>query len=634
MIAVGCEKIEKSYGIDVILKDVTFALNEGEKMGIIGVNGAGKSTLINIICGNIKDYGGNIFISKGLKLGVLMQHTEFSSNLNVYDEALSAFEEVIELERKCDELQQKMSSGDPSLIDEYNKCYTKYKDLGGLEFRARTKSTLLGLGITEEMLTQNTDTLSGGQKTVLALAKLLLKKHDILILDEPTNHLDFKALSWLEKYITSYRKTVIIISHDRYFLDNTVNKILEIQNGKGKVYNGNYSDFVKQKEKNRDVEQKHYDNQQKEIARLRAYIEQQRRWNRERNIIAAESREKAINRMELIDAPEKDPEKIRLKFNEAPDCANDVLELFSLSKGYGSKLLFSDVSFLIKRKERAFILGDNGTGKSTLLKILTGHEKEYAGEYIFGNRVELAYYDQEYQGLDNDNTVLEELYYSVDSDISTTKIRTILGAFLFNGDDAFKYVRDLSGGEKARLTFAKIILRPSNLLILDEPTNHLDINTREVLENALLEYGGTVLAVSHDRYFINKLANRILYLGNNKVYDYKMDYAHFLETHISSETGDTENIKDTVISSGKDNYLKEKKKRSDNLKKQTRIKKLESLIEENEARISDIDNQFSLPEISSDYVKLSELSKEQEEIQKILDEMYTELDLLMTEEEV
>ena len=630
IIAIGCDKIEKSFGVEKVLTDVTFSLNEGERLGIVGVNGAGKSTLINIISGKLDDYGGSVFIAKNSKIGVLQQHTEFEADNTVLCEAMSGFSDLFEAEKKLEALREKMSTGDVNASDEYARLYERFVENGGLEYKSRTKSTLIGLGLSEDKFELNCNELSGGQKTVLALTKLLLLNYEILILDEPTNHLDFKALAWLEKFISNYGKTVLIISHDRYFLDKTTTKTLEIRNGKGKIYNGNYSSFIKQREKDDEITQKHYDNQQKEIARLRAYIEQQRRWNRERNIIAAESREKAIDRMKLVDAPEKEAEKMKLRFSDAPECANDVLELCSLSKSYGDNRLFSGVSFLIKRKDRAFILGYNGTGKSTLLKILIGKLEADGGEFIFGNRVEIAYYDQEYQELDPDKTVLDELYYSVDTDISTTRIRTILGSFLFNGDDVFKKVADLSGGEKARLTFAKLVLKPSNLLILDEPTNHLDINTREVLEEALSEYGGTILAVSHDRYFINKLASRILYLENNAVSDYKMDYAHFVETYenaVAVNSAQTE----TKQGRGKESYELEKKRKSELLKKKTRYEKLTKLIEDNEARIAEINELLSSEEVASDYKKVQELSLESEELTNLNASYYEEWETLYGE---
>ncbi len=613
MIAIGCEKIEKSFGVDVVLSDVTFSLNEGERLGIVGVNGAGKSTLINIISGKITDYNGSVYVAKNSKIGVLQQHTDFTSDNTVFNEAVSGFSELFEAEKKLEALHERMNAGDVDAASEYTRLYERFCEKGGLEYKSRTRSTLIGLGLGEDKFELNCNELSGGQKTVLALTKLLLLNYDILILDEPTNHLDFKALSWLEKFISNYGKTVLIISHDRYFLDKTTTKTLEILNGKAKLYNGSYTSFIKQREKDSEITQKHYDDQQKEIARLKAYIEQQRRWNRERNIIAAESREKAIERMKLVDAPEKEPEKMKLRFADAPECANDVLEVSSLSKSFGEHQLFDNVSFMIKRRDRAFILGDNGTGKSTLLKILIGRLEADKGEYIYGNRVCTAYYDQEYQELCPENTVLDEIYYSTDTDISTTRIRTILGSFLFTGDDVFKKVSDLSGGEKARLTFAKLILKPSNVLILDEPTNHRDINTREVLEEALLEYGGTIIAVSHDRYFINKLSTRILYLENNALSDYKMDYAHFTETY---EAFTASAHSDVLVKQGKgkESYELEKKRKSELLKKKTRYEKLTKLIEENEARIAEISELLESDEVASDYMKVQKLSLESEEL--------------------
>lgn len=627
ILALTCDKIEKAFGVDKVLTNITFSLNEGERLGIVGVNGAGKSTLINIICGKISDYDGSVYIAKNYKVGVLQQHTDFKTDKTVYEEALLSFSELIDIEDKIEKLSKKMEDGDASVLSEYNRLYELFKNKGGLEYKSRTKSTLIGLGLGEDKFSLNCNSLSGGQKTVLALAKVLLQNNDIYIFDEPTNHLDFKAIEWLEKFISTCGKTVLIISHDRFFLDKTTTMTLEILNGSSKIYGGSYSYFVKQREKDREISQKHYDNQQKEIERLRAYIEQQRRWNRERNIIAAESREKAIDRMKLVNAPEKEPDKIKLSFSEAPECANEVLDIINLSKSYAEKNLFSEVNVLIKRKDKAFILGDNGTGKSTLLKILMGKVNADRGEFIYGNRVQMAYYDQEYQDLNPENTVLDELYYSTDTDVSLTKIRTILGAFLFTGDDVFKKVSDLSGGEKARLTFAKLILKPSNLLILDEPTNHLDINTREVLENALFEYGGTIIAVSHDRYFINKLATRILYLNNSALNDYKMDFSHFTD-FLQNQANNENSFCKTEKSTNKENYLLEKKRKSDLLKKKNRYEKLTQLIEENEEKIADLTKRLESEEIASDYMIVQQLTQQCDELTKATESYYDEWEIL------
>ncbi len=553
MTAISISGVSLEFGTDVILDKISFSLNEGDKLGIVGVNGAGKSTLFKIIRGEYTPTDGSVFISKDKTVGMLEQNTGLEGDNTILGEMLASFSALISDEERLEALQKQLevTPADDELIRSYTSLADRFKQAGGYEFRSRCKGILKNLGFDERFHDLKISGLSGGQKTRLALAKLLITAPDILMLDEPTNHLDIETLGWLEDFLSGYKGTLLVISHDRFFLDKVTNKTLEIENTHAELYSGNYSRFVKLKAENREIRERQYKNQQKEIARIEAYIEQQHRWNRERNIIAAESRQKALDRMVKIERPEDLPDKIRLTFTKSGESGNDVLTVKDLTKSYPNKPLFSDVSFLVKKRDRLFIAGPNGVGKSTLIKIIAEKLAADSGSYEYGYNVTVGYYDQENQNLDPDNTVLDELWNCYEG-LTQTEIRSALALFLFKGDDIEKKVSVLSGGEKARLTMCKLILSKMNLLILDEPTNHLDINSREALENALSEFDGTIIAVSHDRYFISKLATRVLDLGVKPALDFFGSYEEY-KAHqariTASETIPTAEILRTLIKS-------------------------------------------------------------------------------------
>ena len=599
MIALGCENISLAYGVETILDKISFSINEGDKLGIVGVNGAGKTTLLNILSGAMESDGGRVFISKNLSLGVLRQHVEYESDKNIYDELISGF------------------------------LPPKTTDIGEIEsakgeYISRVRGFLKNLGFDENQIhDMPVSALSGGQKTRIALAALLLRDHDILMLDEPTNHLDIGALDWLENYLKEAGKTVIIISHDRYFLDRVTTKTLEIENHKAKIYNGNYSYYAEKKKKDREIQEKHYKDQQKEIARIEAYIANQRKWNRERNIIAAESREKMLAKMVREEKPDNLPSKIKLKFNSAGRSGDDVLSVRGIEKKYGDKELFSEVSFELRYQDRAFLFGENGCGKSTLIKIIAGRIPPDKGIIDSGYNVYPGYYDQENQDLNGENTVMDELW-SVNETASPGEIRSLLARFLFIGDSCFKQVSTLSGGERARLTLAKLLMSRNNLLILDEPTNHLDINSREALEDALLEYDGTLLAVSHDRYFINKLSNRMLVFGameKGRIFDYKGSYSEYLSymARFRQNTADETEIK--TVSAAKNQYLKKKEEASEKRRFAHRLDVARKEAARIEKRISEIDAESS-SEAATDHKRLAELFEEKASLEEKLLEHY------------
>lgn len=632
MISISCKNISLSFGTDVLFNNVTFSVEKGDKVGVVGVNGAGKTTLMKIILGKERADSGEVYIEGSAKIGYLDQYAVVDSERTVLEEMLLNFSHLTEMKKRLDELELIMENEEnPQLVSESASKFTElleeYKNKGGYEFVGRTKSVLTKMGFGEEYFDLPVNNLSGGQKTALALVGLLLQNNDILILDEPTNHLDIESVEWLEDYIKGLKATVIIISHDRYFLDALTTKTLDVENTHAKLYNGSYSVFYEKKEKEREIYLHHYENQQKEIARLEAYIEQQRRWNRERNIIAAESREKAIARMDKLERPEDLPKGINFSFGEAIRSGNDVLSVRGLSKAFDSKKLFRDVSFEVKRADRFFILGKNGSGKSTLLKILNSKIDDYSGEFEYGTGVKLGYYDQENQNLDPDNTVLDELWRE-HSTLTMTEVRSALALFRFIGDDVTKKVSVLSGGEKARLTLAKLMLSKVNLLILDEPTNHLDIASRETLEDAVSAFKGTVIAVSHDRYFIKKLATRIVKINDVGCQIFEHGYEDYLEkTKFAVEPSLTLK-KEERVEPSKADYLKLREMKAKERKKERDIEKSEKEIALIEEKIAEIDKKMS-GELSADYTALVELDKEKRELEERLDSLYTFLDELI-----
>lgn len=630
MISISCDNICLSYGADSILEDITFSLQEGDKLGIIGVNGAGKSSLFSLITGKIKATGGAVYISKDKTVGLLEQNISYKSDKTILDEAYSTFSDLLKLEKTVEELREKAEkSGLEEDAARFTSAHERFTKEGGYEFRGRCKGILKNLGMTEAFWDKPVTALSGGQKTRLSLACLLLRDPDILMLDEPTNHLDMDALFWLEGYLKSSKKTVLVISHDRYFLDSTVGKILEIENRKSRLFSGNYSEYVHQKVIDREIQQRHYDNQQKEIKRIEAYIEQQRRWNRERNIIAAESRQKALDRMKKVERPDALPDSVRMTFEKSGESGNDVMTVTGLSKSYPGKELFSDVSFVLKKHDRMFFCGENGCGKSTLIKILAGRIKADKGYAVPGYNVKIGYYDQENQDLNMSNTVLEEIWGRYPA-MTETAVRNTLALFLFKGEDVEKKVSVLSGGEKARLTLTKLMLSKMNLLILDEPTNHLDIPSREALENAILDFDGTVIAVSHDRYFINKLATRIADFGaeqERKLFLFDGGYGEYLEYKKDYLTKDSVSVNDSVVTASKEQYLESKRNLSEQRKNKKRLEKAKSDAESTEGRLSEIENEMN-GEAAFDHVRLTELTKEKEECEERLLECYEIIDEL------
>ncbi|MCX7921067.1 MAG: ABC-F family ATP-binding cassette domain-containing protein [Clostridia bacterium] len=635
MIVLNCNNISLSFGTNTILENITFNLQESEKVGLVGVNGAGKSTLFKIISGILQPDCGEIYLAKGYKLAFLEQNTGLDSSNTIWDEMLSTYAHLIEIEERIKNLEEKIGVEKnedrlSSLVKEYSNLTDKYSMSGGYEYTSKVRGVLRGLGFTDNQFALKIETLSGGQKTRLALAKLLLSEPDILLMDEPTNHLDISAIEWLEEFLRNYKKCVFIISHDRYFLDAVTSKTIELENCGCKVYNGNYTAFINQKAVDREIQQKHYDLQQKEISRMEAFIEQQKRWNREKNIIAAESRQKAIDRMEKIDKPKNLPGKIKIKFRTDIISGNDVLFVENLSMEYPGKPLFKNINFKLKKSERVFLLGPNGCGKSTLLKILTGKVAHTSGVFEYGHKVQSGYYDQEHDDLDDSNTIIDEVWNSNEK-LTQTELRTALASFLFKGEDVFKPISILSGGEKGRVALVKLMLSDSNLLILDEPTNHLDINSREVLEESLKNFDGTILAVSHDRYFINKLASRILELDNNSLFDYSGNYQDYTEYKNKMKKTPSDSNAESKISASKLERLATKEEK-------TKQRRLEKQISETEREIGEIEERLVVLEsemqaLLSDHIKLTELHNEQNFLKSKLEELYTLWETLSSEKE-
>ncbi len=639
MIILSASDVSLSFGTDVILDRISLGVNEGDKIGVVGVNGAGKSLFMKILAGNIQSTDGDVFLAKDKTAGYLEQNTGLDSDREMFDEMCLAFPKLVQWEKRLAELEKLMNSNtDEGTHMMYAKEYTSLEDNfkreGGYEYKSRISSMLTGLGFEKQTHSMLVNTLSGGQKTRLAIARLLLSEPDILMLDEPTNHLDIETVEWLEEYLKSYKKSIIVISHDRYFLDKITKKTFEIENHEGKLYPCAYTEYVKRKEEDRKIDEKHYNLQQREIARLEAFIENQRRWNRERNIIAAESRMKAIDRMEKIEKPKDLPSNIKFRFEmgENGKCPDKMLEVTGLCKGYPGKQLFENVSFLLHGREKMFILGQNGVGKSTMLKILCGKVGQDFGTFEYARGLSIGYYDQEHQGLDNSNTVIDELWNCFPNK-TQTEIRSVLAGFLFTSEDVFKKIDVLSGGEKARLTFAKLMLEKSDLLILDEPTNHLDAPSREVLEQALVQYDGTVLCVSHDRYFVKKLADRIFEMRTDGTFDFKGDYETFCEykeKRAAGQASEDEAVKQ--VTGNQSDYEKNKELRNKRKNAERKLAETEKAIAETEKAVED--NLRLQERHSSDYQKVAELFAEAQTLTDKLEKLYEaweEIQLLLDE---
>lgn len=629
MIILGADSLTLSFGERDVLKNVSFSVQEGERVGVVGENGAGKTSLFRVLTGEYEARG-NVYIAKEKTLGILEQTDAICHGKTVYEELEGAFSDLImrenelsELHLSIEEYEKGGEAAPEELINRYSRQLDSFTSDGGNTFRGRVKSYLIKLGFPEDSWELPSEKLSGGQKTRLALGRLLLNPPDILLLDEPTNHLDIQTLDWLQSVVCGMKSTVIVVSHDRYFLDRTVTKILDIENGTVKLYSGNYSAYVTQKKNDREIQRRHYENQQREIARMEAFIEQQHRWNRERNIIAAESRQKAIDRIVKLEAPTAESRGVKLVFQSGTESGNDVLTVKGLKKSFGGDdALFSDVSFLIKRGERAFIYGKNGCGKSTLMKILRGRLAQSGGTFEFGYNVNIGYYDQENQELDDENTVLDELWNAFPR-LSRTEIQNALAQFEFCGDDVMKKVSMLSGGEKARLTLTKLILRPKNVLLLDEPTNHLDIRSREALEEALENYTGTIIAVSHDRYFISKLCTRVLDLSAEPFFDYKGTYEDYLRYTADTAIAEQKQ-RGASPSAGRESYEREKRYGAEKRKLSTKIAREKEEAARIEARLDRIEIEYKENEL--DYKKLMELDAERAGLEEALLTLYGQTD--------
>ena len=627
MIILSASDVTLSFGTDVVLDRVSLGVNEGDKIGIVGVNGAGKSLFMKILASRVEASEGNVFLARDKSVGYLEQNTGLDSEREIFSEMCQAFPELVEAEARLAELESEMNGRHDeqkhmALAGQYTALEDWFKRNGGYEYRSRIASMLTGLGFAENTHNMLISTLSGGQKTRLAIARLLLSEPDILMLDEPTNHLDIETVEWLEDYLKGYKKSLLVISHDRYFLDKITSKTFEIENRRGKLYNTSYTGYVKQKEIDRKIDQKHYDIQQREIARLEAFIENQRRWNRERNIIAAESRMKAIDRMDKLERPSDLPANIRFRFEmgENGRCPDKMLEVTGLSKGYPGKQLFENVSFLLHGRDKMFILGPNGVGKSTLLKILCGKMGADFGTFEYAGGLSIGYYDQEHQGLDGSNTVIDELWDCFPNK-TQTEIRTVLAGFQFTSEDVFKRIDVLSGGEKARLTFAKLMLEKSDLLILDEPTNHLDAPSREVLENALVEYDGTVLCVSHDRYFVKKLASRIFEMRHDGVLDFMADYETFCSYKAKGKDASEEQTQSgTAQTSSQADFERNKEIKNRRKGAEKKIAEVEKEIEVTEKAIEE--NLALQEESASDYERVAKLFEEGIRLNERLEKLY------------
>ncbi len=649
MIAINTDDLSLSFGTKTVLKGVSFSADETDRIGVIGTNGCGKSTLFKLILGELEPDAGSVHISKDKTVGILRQDDAFSAfegqdgeatalevMYNSFPELLDAEARLLELERVLSDGGEREGRSNASLVAEYTTLNEKFIRDGGLEFRGRCASTLSRMGFDADAVSRPFSSLSGGQRTRLALSRELCREPDILMLDEPTNHLDMETLLWLESFLAAYKKCVLVISHDRYFLDRVTNKTLLIEHNKAKLYNGNYTKSAEQRRIDREIQEKHYKNQQKEIARQEAYIAQQRAWNRERNIIAAESRLKLLDKMERVERPEDDPRGISFSFSSSIASGNDVMTLKSVSFAYpSSPTLIRDVSLTVKRGDRLFIVGPNGCGKSTLIKMLMSRLLPTSGYIDMGYNVNVGYYDQENQNLTPSNTVLEELWSSYRTR-TELEMRSTLARFRFVGDDVYKLVGELSGGERARLTLSKLVLSDINLLILDEPTNHLDIASREALETALAEFDGTVIAVSHDRYFLGKLATRLLDLTgcptsvpvDMNVHKAGEGYEELLRDRARrAEAARGLAASDTSADtspSNKDIYLMNKKQAADQRKAKRRIEKLSAEAERIERELEDIEKEMS-GEAAYDYVRLSELDAKKNALEERLLEIYEEI---------
>jgi ATP-binding cassette subfamily F protein 3 len=632
----------------VIIKDATFNIEDREKAAIIGINGAGKSTLLKLIVGELPADGGDVAFAKDSTYGYLAQHQNLSSDNTIYDEVLSTRKDILDKEAAIRDMESQMNSlaGDElnELLEKYTRFTHEFELENGYAYRSEVTGVLKGLGFEESDFSLHVNTLSGGQKTRVALSKLLLSKPDLIILDEPTNHLDMSSIAWLEGYLSDYKGSVIIVAHDRYFLDKIVTKIVEIDNGNVTTFSGNYTDYASKKAVLRNMELKAYLNQQREIKHQEEVITKLKQFNREKSIKRAESREKMLDKIQVLDKPVELNDKMNLKLEPQIESGNDVLTISGLSKSFDGKSLFDNLDFEIKKGERVALIGNNGTGKTTILKIINHIIPADSGVVELGTNVQIGYYDQEQHVLDPDKTLFSEIQDAYPA-LNNTKIRNTLAAFLFTGEDVFKYIRDLSGGERGRVSLAKLMLSNANFLILDEPTNHLDITSKEILENALNSYTGTILYVSHDRYFINTTATRILELTENTLVNYVGNYDYYLEkrdilTPIALSEAKAASVGNSktddgltaeINASSKESWRASREEQARLKKLKNRLSKVEERISVIEARTQEIDEEYQNPEIASNTGRLMELHKEREVLDAELSELYDEWEELSIE---
>ena len=634
----SCQGISKSFGEKVILEDASFHIEEREKAALIGNNGAGKTTLLRIIMNELHADSGQVVLMKDRQIGYLAQYQDVQGHRIVYEELLSTKQYIIDMEERMRsmELEMKHASGEEldRLMNSYTRLTHEFELENGYAYKSELMGVLNGLGFAEEDFNKQVATLSGGQKTRVALGKLLISKPDILLLDEPTNHLDMESIAWLETYLLNYPGAVFIVSHDRYFLDKVVTKVVEIEAGHVRMYSGNYSAYAEKKAQLRDAQYKAYLNQQRGIKHQEAVIVKLKSFNREKSIKRAESREKMLNKIQRIEKPLEVQSQMRLSLEPRVVSGNDVLTVEELAKSFPQQKLFSNISFQIKRGERVALIGNNGTGKTTMLKILNGLLDADAGSFSLGAKVQIGYYDQEHHVLHAEKTIFQEISDTYPT-LTETEIRNMLAAFLFTGDDVFKEISALSGGERGRVSLAKLMLSEANFLILDEPTNHLDIASKEILEEALNSYTGTVLYVSHDRYFINQTATRILDLTNQSVVNYIGDYDYYLEKkeeltekYAPSTAETATEAKEETPSEGKLTWQQQKEEQARKRKQENELKKVEKRIEELETRDKEIDDTLVLPDVCTNVGRCAELSREKDKIQQELEELYEKWETL------
>ena len=624
MPSLSVRNLEVTFVDRTLFRGVSFDVEARDKMGFIGANGVGKTTLFRVLSGELSPTSGIVAFEKNTRVGYMEQHSCKNPEVSVFGELVSVFGYLMDIERETAEVTAAIEnkSGDLStLVERQTALIEEYENRGGLTYKSRTRSALLGLGFSEKDFDMQVGSLSGGQRSKLCLAKLLLSESNFLLLDEPTNHLDIKSVGWLEDFLRDFKGAMIIISHDRYFLDNVTNKTVELEHQKAMCYKGAYSEFVKKKQAYNESLKNKYENDIKEIKRIEGIVEQQKRWGRERNFITAASRQKEADRIKAqLVAPDSELETMRIRFEPKFESGNDVLICRNIEKAFGEKQLFTDVNIHIRKGERVFILGENGCGKTTLFKILTGKIPQDRGEFEYGANVMPGYFDQMQQNLDLSKTAIDEVWDRFPN-LTQTEVRSALAAFLFKGDDVFKPLSKMSGGERARVSLLKLMLQGSNFLLLDEPTNHLDAASREELENTLLDYGGTLLIISHDRYFINKLADRVLALDKNGVKEYLGNYDYYFE-HVKNENQAETSTEQKPKQKPQNEYFLNKQRASEERKRQTKLKKTEAEIERLDGEIERVSALLATEEVASDYERLIELTNELEQLNSEQEKQY------------